>query len=112
MQVNSYNNRQNFTGVKLSSNSMACVKDAVKTLRRTGFDFIGKQLVFCDNTLEAKMAAGQAIRNRTSFHDKRFGAVFFPWSGECYLMADKASEQKMAKVLSQYDAKTVVNLVI
>ncbi len=112
MQVNSYSNRQNFTGVRLSSNSIACVKDAVKTLKRTGFDFIGKQLVFCDNTLEAKIAAGQAIRNRTFFQDKRFGAVFFPWSRECYLMADKVSEQKMAKILSQYDNGTVVNIAI
>ncbi len=112
MQINSYNSKQNFTGVRLSSDRMACVKDAVNTLKRTGFDFIGKQIVFCDNTMEAKMAASESIRNRTSFHDKRFGAVFFPWSGECYLMADKAAEQKMSKVLSQYDAKTVVNLVI
>lgn len=112
MQINSYNSKQNFTGVRLSSNSMTCVKDAVNTLRKTGFDFIGKQIVFCDNTMEAKMTAGQVIRNRTSFHNKRFGAVFFPWSGECYLMADKAAEQKMARILSQYDAKTVVNLVI
>lgn len=112
MQINSYNSKQNFTGVRLSSNSMRCVKDAVNTLKKTGFDFIGKQIVFCDNTMEAKMTAGQVIRNRTSFQNKRFAAVFFPWSGECYLMADKAAEQKMARILSQYDAKTVVNLVI
>lgn len=55
MQINSYNSKQNFTGVRLSSNSMRCVKDAVNTLKKTGFDFIGKQIVFCDNTMEAKM---------------------------------------------------------
>lgn len=61
MQINSYNSKQNFTGVRLSSNSMRCVKDAVNTLKKTGFDFIGKQIVFCDNTMEAKMTAGQVF---------------------------------------------------
>ena len=88
MQINSYNSKQNFTGVRLSSNSMRCVKDAVNTLKKTGFVMGANVIAY------------------------RFGAVFFPWSGECYLMADKAAEQKMARILSQYDAKTVVNLVI
>ena len=103
---------QNFTGVRLSSNKSEIVKDAIKTLKRTGFDYIGRQIVYCNNDLGTKIAAGKAIRSRTQFFDKRFGAVFFPWSQECYLFADFANEQKMAKVLSQYDKGTFVNLAI
>lgn len=103
---------QNFTGVRLSSSKRQTVEDAIKTLKRTGFDYIGRQIVYCNNDLESKIAAGKGIRNKTQFFDKRFGVVFFPWSRECYLFSDFANEQKMAKVLSQYDKETVVNLAI
>lgn len=112
MQINSYNNMQNFTGVRLSNIKRQTVEDAIKTLKRTGFDYIGRQIVYCSNDLETKIAAGKSIRNRTQFFDRRFGAVFFPWGQECYLFADSVNEQKMAKVLSQYDNGISVNFAI
>lgn len=111
MKVQAVGN-QTFTGIKLSSNEFEKVRDMVFLLNRTGFDNIGHQSVVCNNTLADKIKVTQEIRKYTGFLDREFGALFFPWSQEAYLIATPQYEQLMYSVVKQYDKGAKINIAI
>ena len=113
MKMNIQNNSQiNFSGIKLSSSKFESVRDVAFYLKRSGFTNLGHKTVYCNNSPEAKFKAAADIRKRSGFFDKEFGAVFFPWSGEAYIMASPSYEQVMMRMLSQYDKHLVLNMLI
>lgn len=112
MQISNFSNNQNFKGIQLSSNRMDHVKSVAEYLNKTGFNALGCKTVVTDNTFKAKMNAIKNIREKATFYDRDFGAVFFPWSGEAYIIAKPEEEQMMLPVIKHCDEKAKINLLL
>lgn len=111
MQIQNNNNIP-FNGIKLSSAKFENVREVAFDLKRAGFLNLGFKKVYCNNNFNEKLKQAKHIRERSGFFDREFGAVFFPWSGEAYIMADPNYEQLMLPVIKQYDEGAILNLAI
>jgi len=111
MQIQN-NNNLSFGGIKISSAKFEDVREVAFDLKRAGFLNLGHKTIYCNNNISDKMKAASQIRKQSGFYDREFGAVFFPWSNEAYIMADPCYEQLMFPMIKQYDKDAVLNLLI
>lgn len=110
MRISEYKYNPSFRAIKLTNPDYVAVRDIVFYLKRIGYEPIGHKKVYCNNNLADIIKAGSALRNRTPFHDLKFGAVFFPWCNQAYLMATRGTEQELYKCVKKYDAGAILNL--
>ena len=106
------NNNLSFNGIKISSAKFEDVREVAFDLKRAGFLSLGHKTIYCNNNISVKMKAARQIRQQSEFFDREFGAVFFPWSNEAYIMASPCYEQLMFPMIKQYDKDAVLNLLI
>lgn len=103
---------QNFTGVKLPSSDLKSAEDIVRQLRRVGFYCLGQKTKYCNNTVQDKIKMAKFIRGLSSFYDKEFGVLFFPWSKEGYILANPREELLIYRILKQTEEGVELNLSI
>ncbi len=112
MRTNIISSKQTFEGIKLSNNSFKHVGDVVMHLQRTGYDWIGRRTFCVNNSFVDKRNAFDFVRRHTLFSDKEFGALFFSWSKEAYIIANPEYEQLMLPVIRQLDEKANINILM
>src|SRR5574344_267007 len=110
MKICNVNNKANFCGIKLSSNSFDHVRKVVSCLNFVGFDCYGHRAEYVSNTAADKFKLIKSLKQSTPFEFKKFGAVFLPWSKEAYLISTPETEQSMFSVIKNVDKKAVLNL--
>ena len=108
----SKNSSTSFSGIKLSNTNIDSVREIVSVAQKTGFKLLGQKTIYCNNTISDKINAAKGLRKKTTFGEKEFGIVNFPWSRETYLMASPECEQFMFPMLKQYDENAILNLLI
>ena len=111
MQIRN-NNSIPFNGIKLHSAKSKDVLDVVLYLNRTGLKGIGEKIVYCNNNLTSQINSVKKIRSKYHFKDREYGAIFFPWSNQAYIIASPCYEQLMLPMLKQYYKNVSLNLSI
>ena len=106
------NNNVSFQGIKLHTAKCKDVRDIVSYLNRNGFRGVGQKMIYCNNDLTSQINSVKNIRNRYRFKDREFGAVFFPWSKQAYILSSPEYEQLMLPMLKQYYKNISLNLLI
>ena len=91
------------------------IEERVELIKEVTKDIPNVEIVSFNGLLiefSDKMKAARQIRQQSEFFDREFGAVFFPWSNEAYIMASPCYEQLMFPMIKQYDKDAVLNLLI
>lgn len=112
MKIQDSNNNLSFNGIKISSAKFEDVREVAFDLARAGFSNLGHKTIYCNNSFSDKMKVARQIRKQSSFFDREFGAVIFPWSNEAYIMVDPCYEQLMFPMIKQYYKDAVLNILI
>lgn len=102
----------NFTGVKLANPDFKSARNIMLQLKRVGFDCLGHKTRYCNNETRDKIKMAKFVRENSSFGNKEYGVLFFPWSGEAYIMANPKDELTIYRILKQYDDDVAFNFLI
>ena len=112
MKVTNIKSNTNFNGIKLSNSSFGYSRYVAQSLMHENIDVLGHRKHFVINNFVNKKAVFDYIRNKTNFSGTECGFVFLPWSGECWILADKCFEHKLIYNVKESDKNAVCNILL
>ena len=108
--INTYNT--SFSGIKLSTDNYEKVRDMVTKLKFMGIGCAGHKSFTTNNTVAEKAYLANYMRKYHPPGEQRFGVLFFPFSHDAYIIADKIYEQKLFKNIQKVDKNAKINFII
>ena len=105
-------NNDSFRGIKLSYSDFNSTKNVVNYLEKYGLNCVGKKTYKTNNSFIDIQKKTLYIRKHYKFAKDNFGVVFFPWSGEAYILSEPVYEQSIFKLVNKIDPNAIVNLLI
>ena len=104
--------QNSFRGIRLDNNKFEYTRAVRNLLQRQGINVAGHRTFYVNNDFYSKRKIIDYIRDRYHFDVNECGVVFFPWSGEAWIIGRPSSEQKIVKKLNNNGVNARLNLLM